>query len=77
MSIPMKKVMKLFLTLAEEGKTMEEVRPLADELFHNECRMEVGGVTLNKPRIMEDMEEMVRNKVTCELSKVRCKAITR
>ena len=70
MSDPMKKVMKLFLTLAEEGKTKEEVRPLADRLFHNECRMEVGGDRMNKHRIMADMEEMVENKVTCELTKV-------
>ncbi|CAB9499950.1 expressed unknown protein [Seminavis robusta] len=71
MSDPMRKVMKLFLVLAEEDKTMEEVRPLADALFHDECRMQVDGqVMLNKPRVMKDMDSLVQNNVTMELIKV-------
>ena len=62
--------MKLFLILAEETKTVEEVRPLADKLFHDECRMEANGERMNKHRIMADMDDMVKNKVTCELTKV-------
>lgn len=70
MSDPMRKVMKLFLSLAEESKTVDEVRALSDQLFHDECRMEADGETKNKTRIMLDMEELVKNKVTCELAKV-------
>ena len=66
----MRKVMKLFLSLAEEDKTVEEVLPLADALFHDECRMETAGQFLNKPRIMTDMESIVENKVTMDLIKV-------
>lgn len=70
MSDPMRKIMKLFLVLAEETKTIDEVRPLADQLFHDECRMQTGDQLLNKPRIMADMEALVTNKVTMDLKKV-------
>ena len=54
-----------------ENKTVEEVQPLAaDSLFHAECRMMAEGQRMNKRRIMADREEiMVKNKVTCELTK--------
>ena len=70
MSDPMKKVMKLFLCLAEDDKTIEEVLPLADRLFHDECRMQIDGQCLNKTRIMADMKAIVTNKINMELSKV-------
>lgn len=66
----MKAIMQLFLTLAEESKTVDEVMPLADRLFHDECRMQIDGHCLNKPRIMNDMAAMVDHKVTMELTKV-------
>ena len=66
----MRKIMKLFLVLAEENKSVEEVQSLADAVFHTECRMEFDGQRLNKTRIMNDMEEKVKAKVTWELIKV-------
>lgn len=70
MSDPMQKIMKLFLVLDEEDKTLEQVHALADDLFHDECRMQVDGQCLNKPRIMADMDSLVKNKVKMELIRV-------
>ena len=66
----MKTIMKFFLVLSEESKTTDEVRVVADQLFHNECRVQTEGRVLNKPRIMADMDELVKKKVTMELQKI-------
>jgi hypothetical protein len=68
----MRKIMKLFLVLSEEEKTWEEVKPMCDALFHDEVRMEhrLGKESLNKDRIMADMEDIVKNKATMQLVKV-------
>lgn len=71
MTDPMRKIMKLFLTLSEEEKSWEEVRPMCDSLFHDEVRMtNEKGECFNKERIMADMEELVNDKATMELGKV-------
>ena len=70
MTDPMRKIMKLFLVLEEDDKTVEQVRALADDLFHDDCRLEVDGQCLKKPRVMADMESLVTNKIRMELIKV-------
>jgi hypothetical protein len=68
----MRKIMKLFLVLEEEDKTVEQVHALADDLFHSECRMQVDGQCLKKPRIMADMEGLAakNNAIKMELIRV-------
>jgi hypothetical protein len=70
MSDPMRKIMKLFLALEEDDKTVQQVHALADDLFHSECRMQVDGQCLKKPRIMADMEGLVLKKIKMELIRV-------
>jgi len=69
-TMSMRQIMKLFLVLSEEDKTFDQVRPLVDQLFHNECRMQTPTGFMNKARIMADMEDIVNNKVTMELTRL-------